>query len=388
MPWALLVALFVGAIDQPLTLEEVLARTRPSAEELFLAADLAETRRELAGTSSWRADAPTLGATVGARRAEGSTRPDVELELDWPLLARPTARQLLVDALAAAEATLLGAARLETLGRATAAYRECWAAAARLTLAREDLATVERWAGITARRAEAGAAADFEVDLLSAEVAEARARVALAEAEELRARSALAALVDRPLGTSPLAVPPAPPLPEAAGWEARFQGGLSRRALAAGLALEEGRLALATAREGSRLDLATRVAREGDESVARVGLAYRLFGRQEPAALEAAAEARRQAARRRHAEAAAALDARFEHARGLVSRLGVMTPAAGLDRALGALEARLVEGKATAAEVLALRRSVGALRRDRLDHDLALLAARQELSLLTTEVNP
>jgi len=382
--WAAWAAL--GPAANPLTLDDIWRRARPGASALQVEAELASMRQALAETSRL-AGGPTLGLGAGPRRTDGATRGDLALDLDLPLLARPAARGELQAALARAETLLAQTAEVEERRRIAAAAIAVWLAGERAAGHREDLATVERWREIAARRAEGGAEAPFELDLVDLELGEARSALAAAEGEVRRAWAELAALADLPAEPRAVAEPPLPPLPEPATVPGRVRAGALSKAIEARRELAElaGRLELVRAQ--SRLSLRSSLAQEGLDRVARLGLAYRLPLGGETSAAEAALD-RRLTAERRQAELAVAdLEARTAAAAAQLAAAAT-APAVGIARPLAALELRLVEGKSRPSETLTLRRSLLAAQRARLDRRAAALAAAYEIAALTAEVAP
>lgn len=384
--WAAWAVLATAPDQSPLSLAETLSRARPAAEELALAAELAAVRREIAETSHRLASGPVLEGSAGPRGTDGSTRADAGVELELPLLAQPARRAELATALSEAVTVLLAEAAAGRREAVTEAYIEAWLAESRLAGQQADLAALERWRSAISHRVEEGAEARFELDLVEIEAEAARAVLAAAESERLRAWGELAARSEVPAEPVPLADPLDPHLPAAESLRKRFAGGLLRSAVEARRRLAEHRERFGLARAQSRWSLRSSAAREGEESVARLGLAWRL-----PLAGEKAAAAeeveRRLAAARREAELdLAALESRFAAALSLFGGTG---PAAvDTSRALGALEARLVEGKARPSEVLVQRRSLLAVELSRLDRRAAWLRAAYELEALTLEMTP
>lgn len=379
--WAAALALAVAG-EPPLSWDSVWKSARPGAEELAVETELAAARRALAETARNWADGPTLGATAGPRRSEeGSTQPDVSLDLDLPLLAQPgSQRRVAVEEVyRSAETALRTAAALERRYRLASAYVEAWSAARIVAVRAEDLATLERWAGIARRRVEEGAAAPFEQDLLEIEIVQARAAQARAESDRRRAWFELAALA-RLEEPRELAEPPLPTAP-AASAGAAFQA-VERRA-----ALEEELARLDNARAQSRLALRSSLAREGRETVARFGLGYRFPRRGETAAAATALDTQIASLRREAEIRRAELNARLEAARAMAGQPAAEDAQAS-ERALAALELRLTEGKSPASEVLPLRRGLLTAAQARIEQRAALLRAAYELEALTSEVMP
>ncbi len=383
LPLYLAAALLVAG-SPPLTLEDLTSRARPSAEELELEAELAAVRHALAATGSRLAEGPTLAAGVGPRRTDDETELDLGVELELTLLAGAARRAELAQALESAAPALLDAARAERRARVIAAYLDLWLAQRTLEIRRLDVELVERWRGIARRRLEGGALPAFEVDLLDLELDLAETAQVLAQAGQSRAWAELAAVTELAAEPVPVSPPSLPFLVEPGSRRERFEQGVLARAVAAELSLASAQERLGLSRSQSRLSLRSALEREGEEEVASVGLAYR-FPRRGEAQAASVSVGRRLASLARQAELAKALlRARFEAASLLVSRLGAQPAATEPGRALAALELQLLEGKASASEVLPSRRSLLALELARAERQATLLRAAYELELLTS----
>jgi len=390
-----------GRGEAPPRLEELLARAKPSAEDLAVSSDLAAARRELGATSARFASGPTLGVETGPRRTNDSTDADVAIDFDLPLLGKANGREEAFGALEQASARLPVAARLETRGRIAAAFVAAWASEREALLRGEDVVTVERWLQIARRRLEQGAEAAFEVDLVAFDLEQARA----ARGEALAARAAawgqLAVWVEPPLAPLPdvepgegIAEPSPPDLPPDVDLGTRFESSPLGLALAARRDLAVALARFDQARSQSRWALRSSLAREAEESVARFGLAYRFPLAAERPAADQALAASIAAAERQADQSLAELRSRFVSARSRVLALSpVETPAPvsaepSPERTLAAIDLRLTEGKARPSEALLLRRAVIAAELARIQRRAALLAASWELATLTAEVLP
>ena len=396
----LLLAARSAQSQEPARLEDLLARARPSAEELAVASELAAARRELGATSARFAEGPTLGVEAGPRRSDGSTDADLSVELDLPLLAKANGRGEVLAALERAESSLPAAARAETRGRIAAAYISAWAAEREALLRGEDVRTVERWLQIARRRLDQGAEAAFEIDLIGFDREQARA----ARAEALAARAAawaqLAVWVEPPLvplpnpeSGEPLAEPSPPDLPPDGDFAPRLEAAPLALALGARRDLSVSLARFEQARAQSRWALRSSVAREAEESVARFGLAYRFPLAAERPVAEQALRSAVAAADRESEQGRAELRGRFVAARSRYAALAADLPPSGEtapspERALAAIELRLAEGKARPSEALLMRRAVIAAELARIQRRAAWLAASWELDVLIGEVKP
>ncbi|HEV7672883.1 MAG TPA: TolC family protein [Thermoanaerobaculia bacterium] len=384
----------------PPQLEDLLARARPSAEELAVSSELAAARRELGATSARFAAGPTVGVETGPRRTNDATDADIAIDLDLPLLRKANGREEALAALERASARLPAAARIETRGRIAAAFVGAWAAEREALLRGEDVATVERWLQIAKRRLEQGAEAVFEIDLIAFDLEQ--ARVARAEAVAARAASwaEVAVWVEPPLaalsqaGEDSIAEPSLPDLPPDAHLAGRFESSPLASALAARRDLNMALARFDQARSQSRWALRSSLAREAEESVARFGLAYRFPLAAERPAADQALAASIAAAEREADQRLAELGSRFASARSRFLALSAFDPPArdsiepSPERTLAAIELRLTEGKARPSEALLMRRAVIAAELARIQRRAALLAASWEIAVLTAEVLP
>jgi hypothetical protein len=356
--------------QEPLRFGDVRTRVVPTEAQLETEELLAAAAQAAVGGSSLLGDGITTGVTTGPRHREGAgTSSDLAFSAELPLRSDRSERAALGDALGGlAEALRLADSDVASAELARA-FVDAWLAQELVMLREQDLTLVESWLGTARRRVEAGADPPFEATLVAGEHDRALVELMAARRQvesswgELVARAELPPR-PRPLSLAGLpgadafaAVPVADPSP-------RLVGGLAaRRALGVQLA----RVDAGAAR--SRWALAGEAAREGDERLARVGVAYRFPLRGESSAIGAAVQvaqirADRDAARRR-----AAIQASLAAASAAKGSPPATLDDAELERAQAALTARLEEGKERASEVLPLRRQLVEAR-------VAALAAR------------
>jgi outer membrane protein TolC len=370
----------------PLSLDSCLARSRPGAEELETEAQLADVRRALAETSSRLAEDPTVAASAGPRRNGSSTAADVQIDLDVPLLSAAGPRRDLGTALRDAEILLPRAALVERRRVLARAYVDAWLAESRLDVRRRDVRTVERWREVASRRVSAGAEAGFELDLVDLELEQAAGALAQAESEHRRAWAELASLVEGAAMEEPetLTEPPAFTAPSVT----LPADSVLVRAIDARRALELSLVRLELARSQSRFALRSSLAREGEEEVALVGLAYRwprqgvraagsAVAERRIASFDRQAELERAALRTRHLAAVSAVRA----GSGNESPVDTAHP-------LMAIERRLEEGKVHPSEGLTQKRLLLAAEQARLERRAAWLLAGIDLQALAAEVEP
>ncbi len=375
----------IGAEDglAPVALAELAAARRPHPAELEAETRLAAARRELARSSGPVLGGPQLSVAAGPRRFEGGeTRSDVVVGLELPIFAARPEQRALAAALAAAEPLLRAAASLEAELALAAAYSEAWRLDALAALRGEDLAIVERWLATAQRRVEEGADPAYEATLIAGERDRAALELERTRAGVATAREALSALAPLPAGALRLEPPPGPrPCPPGAGSSVLETAARAR----ADLAIAEA--GLAARAEAARWALASDLAREGDEEVARLGLAYRFAPRGEQAALDAQRAAAAAAGQRAAELDLAQLAARREAARSRLAPSARFSSDDELAAGVAALEARLAEGRSRPSEVLPLRRQLLAAREAAIDARAERAVAAAELAALCPE-NP
>jgi hypothetical protein len=381
-PLLMLIAAPVGA---QLTFSEAAARRRPHPEEVELERLVAEAQRAAAGGHGRAAEGPTTSVEAGPRDVPEGWESDLAVGIELPLLAARSERQALAQMLPDVSDAMSSAARAVADAELAEAFVAAWLAHAVAELRQQDVAAVDSWLAASRRRAQAGADPPYEPTLVAGErdravveLIEARREVELAWGE-LQARSGV------PLRPEPLDLAGLPgterleatPPPAAA---ARVREGIeARRRLAVALAR-----ALA-ASSSSRWGLAGTVAREGDERLAHLGVAYRLPLRGERAAI-ASEQAAAEAQASRDAELRlTATEARLAAARAALAPAGPLLDPSDVDRALAALAVRVEEGKERPSEVLPLRRQLLEARVAALRARAARLAAGAQLHFLGEE---
>jgi cobalt-zinc-cadmium efflux system outer membrane protein len=378
-----------AAAQPPLAYAQIRSLARPAQDQARAELRLAQGRLRLQETRGALREAPTLYVTAGPRRTPGAAAgTDRSVELDAPLFLAPGARSALETALGSANPLLCEAARREDDLRLRTAYLDAWFAARALSLREADLATVERWLQAARARFEAGADPAFQVTLVEGERLKALQELDAAGARQARAWGALAALAEVPAAPVPLADPaPTPPLsPE--DLPRRLAASPLRQALLAQAALEERTLRLQEAVALSRWSLRGGFSREGQDSIARLGIAVRLPRPGEAGAIRRETGARMDSLRLETAQALADLEARVLSATARLQRAGPEAPGPDFPRAIEAVGLRLLEGRERPSEALPIRRQL-------LEAGLASLErahARQtlvaELQALLPEVTP
>lgn len=378
-----------SALPPPLDPGSVKAAAFEDPGTARLRADLAERRRQLASTGSFAREGPVVGVEAGPRRLEDDgTKADLSIEADVPIRLRGGSRATAAARLDEAAPVLLAAAEAEAGRRLAEAYAEAWLAASRVEALAGQRTLLEGWRNAARRRVEAGADAPFQATLVEADLLRARSELDRARREAAEAWGALRALADLPAEPQPLARPAIPAWPETDESKARFEAGVARASIDARLALDLAFGALESSDRLERWSLLGSVAREGADSVARAGLAYRF---PLPGERTSSDEASRSfaGARRREAEAERRLlEARLFGALERARDFGPLPDGYSFEEALAAVNLRVLEGKDGPADAVLSRRPLlegrlAALERLR---DAALLSA--ELEALTKGMTP
>lgn len=373
----------------PLTFESVLNHAKPALEQLRLESWLAERNRELAGTTGFLREGPTLSLAAGPRRAAGLPgTTDQSTEVDLPLFLSPGTRNNLIRSLADAEPLLREAARREGLLHLRLAYLDAWFEQRVAQLREQDLRTVEAWLKAAKARLNAGADPAFQVAMVEGEILKAQMELADSQRRTSMAWSTLGSLTDLPAQSVPLADPGPVPFLDPSGLSMKYQNATLRRSLTARLAVERENLHHRESLGLRRWSLRGTYAREGEDRIAKVGMAYRFSRPGESHAIRRETEAGLATLQRELQIALAELDGRFQTAVERLRILGSLPPSRSFQAAIQAVGMRLQSGRERPSDALPIRRQlleaeVAKLRRQHAQH---LIQA--ELQALTEGVTP
>jgi len=376
-------------LSPALTFESILSHAKPGLEQLRLAFWLAERNREVAGSAGFLREGPTFGITAGPRRSVGLPgSSDQSADVDLPLFLSPGTRNSLVRALDQADPLLREAAHREGLLRLRQAYLDAWLEQQMARLRQQDLQTVEVWLHAAKVRLESGADPAFQVALVEGEILKAQMELADSRRRALTAWTTLRSQTDLPDQPVPLAEPQAVPVQDPSGLFSRYQTAPLRRALTVRLEVERENLRHREALGLSRWSLRGSYAKEGEDRIAKVGMAYRFSRPGEAAAVRRETEAGLASLQRELQLALAELDGRFQSALERLEILGGMAPRRSFQSAIQAVGLRLQSGKERPSDALPIRRQlleaeVAGLRRQHAQH---LIQA--ELQALTEGVTP
>ncbi len=382
--------LVVQAVAQtPLTFQDIQSKARPAPEQWRAEALLSERGLQSLESKGFLREGPSVAILAGPRRTPGSgTSMDKGFEVDLPLFLSPRIRIALETSLGKAHPLMTEAARREGQFRLRSAYLDAWLAARLVALREADLGTVDRWMEAAKARLEVGADPAFQVSLVEGERLKVQQELDEARIQEARTWGALVALADLPVAPVALAEPGSVSEIYTVDLDRRLQESPLRKALMAQADLETQSLRLKEAQALSRWSLRGSYAQEGEEKVARFGMAIRLPRPGENAAIRRNTEVQLRAVQGEARQMLAELDARAESAFKRIKITPASTVVPDFAKSLEAISLRLQEGRERPSDALPIRRQLlesqmASLRRVHTQH---LLVA--ELQTLLPEVNP
>lgn len=367
----------------PLSFETLLAHARPSTLVLRADADWAQRHRELSTSGGFLREGPTVSLEAGPRTRPASPgTTDKAVQVDLPLALNPGKQGDAEDKARRAEPLALLAARLESRLALRRAYLDAWQDQVDLDLRRAQVDLSRRWLAVAQQRVEAGADPGFQLDLVRADVL--RSETDMATARRRAAESWSRLRTQAEIGEQPrqLADPGEPSLTVDSGQlRPRFESGTLRRALASQSESDASLLDLRQSLKGARWSLRGSHAREGEERITRVGVAFRFPRPGEARALSGESQASRAALRLESEVARITLEGRFQAALDQ-SQSVKPSPASSVSirEALHAVDLRLQEGKERPSDALLLRRQL-------LDGQISLHQRLHDTHLLTAELD-
>jgi hypothetical protein len=378
-PMSMLVA---APATAQLDFAEAMARRRPHSAELELEQLVTEALRVAAGGRARAAQGPTTSFEGGPRDGNAGRETDLSVQIEIPLLAARSERRALAETLPGAAVAMRAGARATADAELANAFVAAWLAQAIAELRQQDVAAVDLWLSAARRRAEAGADPPYEPTLVAGERdralverIEAAREVALSWGE-LKARSAV------PGQPEPLALAGLPVVAGAGVQSAEASTSSTRSGIEARRRLTIALARAKTAASNSRWGLAGELAREGEEHLAQLGVAYRLPLRGEKAAI-AAAQVAEEALAARHADLRLTeMEAQVAAAKAALASAGPLVATSDLDAAQAALVVRVEEGKERPSQVLPLRRQLLEARVAALKARAARIAAEATLFFL------
>jgi len=342
-----------------LTFDDIVARAAPDPARLSRATELAGWERELAATSRFAREGPTLEGELGSRRLEDSVlKVQSAARIEVPILSGGRTRATADDRLRTFSPEISAADAVESRLRLRTAYLDAWLAQERLGVIDAQRAAIEQLAASVERRVAEGAEAPYESALVQGELLRSRAGSDAAREARGAAWSALRALAELPPEPQRLASPGIPELSVGENTGSLFEAGVLRRAVTSRAALESAFVAFAHAQRQSRWSAAAALGQEADESFATVGAAYRFPFRGESAAFSRERAAATASIERAADVAGARLATRFATVTERVKGFGPVTPPDAFDDALRAVALRVELGKERASLALPVRRQL------------------------------
>ncbi|MDR2697462.1 MAG: hypothetical protein LBB40_03185 [Holophagales bacterium] len=379
----------VFAAEPPLTLDQVLAKSKVSITRLNIESALADVRRQAKDASGFMRDSPSVSVVAGPRTnsvAPAST--DQAIEIDAPLmLKREPARQLtsLLDSVAA---VLYNAADLENSLAIHQAFLNAWLAERIETIRAEDHILVQIWLEISRTRSESGADPAFQLDLVRGELLKSRLDWEDAKRTRIQSWNVLKSLSELPERPQPLDYFLSKEVADISDLKTSdmvklYQNGALRRASIARQSLEMSRINLQAAVSDSRWSISGSYAKENDDRITKIGIAYKFPRSGELSAIRAEQRVRIETSKRNAELALADLDLRFAAAIQTVESNKSYSESLDTAASLEALTLRLKEGKDQPSDVIPIRRQFMEIRIAELRRSHSLSFAYAELLTLT-----
>jgi hypothetical protein len=348
-----------AAESDALTFADIVQRAAADPTLLARSAGLARLQGELAATSRFTREGPTLEAELGPRRTQdGARKLEASARIEVPILSGRRSRAEADSQLRSASPEILAADAVESRLRLRTAYLDAWLQQERLKVQDDQVQASEQILASVRKRVEAGAEAPYEVALVEGDMLRTRSESDAARAALGDAWTALRALADLPPQPQELASPGMPDLNVPKDVASQFGTSLLRRAAGHRESFEAAFLDVEQAKRRSRWAVAATVAKEADESFATVGAAYRFPNRGESAAFGRERETAAAAIDRGAEVDAARLATRFETVIERAKRFGPVTPPDAFDDALRAVTLRMDLGKERPSVALPVRRQL------------------------------
>ena len=344
---------------EALTFADIVQRAAADPVLLARTAGLARMQGELAATTGFTREGPTLEAELGPRRTQdGARKLEALARVEVPFLSGRRARAEADSKLRNTRADIVAADAVESRLRLRAAYLDAWLEQERVEVLGRQLEASEQILVSVQKRVEEGAEAPYEVALVAGDSLRTRSELDAARAALGEAWSALRVLAELPPQPQRLASPGIPELNVSGDVELQFDAGLLRRTVGHRESLDLVVLELEQAKRRSRWSASATVAKEADESFATVGAGYRFPNRGESAAFA-----------RERATAAAAIDraaqvesarlaTRFATVMERAKRFGPIDLPDAFDEALRAVALRMDLGKERPSVALPVRRQL------------------------------
>jgi outer membrane protein TolC len=374
----------------PLTLEDVLAKSKVPIGRLNVDAALAEARVQVKEGSGFLRESPSVALSAGPRSSPSAPiTNDQTIEIDVPLMLRREPVRQLASSLKSASPLLYSAAELEHRLAVHSAFLDAWLADRIEAIRVEDNCLVRAWLGIAQLRNESGADPAFQLELVKGELLKSRMDWEDAKRNRLQAWNVLKALSDIPESPQELEYQPGGiDSINVLALEARYQSGAIRRAHVAKQNVEMSQINLHAAQSNSRWSLSSSYAKESDDRIAKFGLAFKFPRPGESSAIRAEQRARLEASKRTAELELAELDLRFANAVQTIESYFSFPEAPDALASLEALTLRLHEGKDQPSDAIPIRRQFLEIRIAEMQRLHSLYIANAELMTLTAGNQP
>ncbi|MDR2561533.1 MAG: hypothetical protein LBC63_07165 [Holophagales bacterium] len=376
--------------EPPLTLGDVLARSKVPIQKLLVDSALADGQLLVNSSAGFLRESPTISVSAGPRMASGaSSTTDQTIEMEAGLLLNRGPRKKLASDINSSAPILYSAADLENRLAIHQAFLYAWLAERVESIRAEDHSIVSAWLEIAKARSESGADPAFQLELAKGELLKSRMDLGEAKLARIQAWAALKALAELPDEPQPLDYLPQALVYDSANaqeLEAKYQKGAIRRSVIAKQGLEVGQANVQAALANSRWSIASSYSKESIDRIAKIGIAYKFPSPKETSAIKANERARVEASRRSAEIALSELDMRFRSAmQSSQGYAGAHLGTPDTDASLEALTLRLQEGKDRPSEAIPIRRQFLEIKLAELQRHCALYLADAELRTLIAE---
>jgi len=379
----------VFAHEPPLTLDQVLAKSKVSITRLNVESILADGRRQARDSSGFMRESPSVSVVVGPRNnsvAPSST--DQTIEIDAPLMLKREPARRLLSLLDSTSAVLYNAADLENSLAIHRAFLNAWLAEKIESIRTEDHILVQTWLEISRTRIESGADPAFQFDLVRGELLKSSLDCDDAKRNRVQSWTILRSLSELPespqsLDYSPSAVVAGISDLKSSDMATLYQNGVLRRASAARQSLEMSQINLQAAVSDSRWSISGSYSKENDDRITKIGIAYKFPRSGELSAIRAEQRARIETSKRNCELAFADLDLRFATAMQTIESGKSYSEQFDTTASLEALTLRLKEGKDQPSDLIPIRRQFMEIRMAELQRLHSLCLAQAELLTLT-----
>ncbi|MCL1892675.1 MAG: TolC family protein [Holophagaceae bacterium] len=379
---------FLGA-DPPLTLEDVLSKSRVPIERLNVYASLAEVSRQIKDASGLLRESPSVSVSAGPRtNSVTPTTTDQTVEIDAPLLLNRRPARQLASSLDSATPLVYTATDLENRLSIQKAFLDTWLAEQIEAIRSEDKTQVNNWLEIARIRSESGADPAFQLELVKGEFVKSHLDWEEAKRAHLQAWNILKSLADLPTSPQSLVYNQGKNIVQkgelrALELESSYQNGVLRRSAIARQSIELNQINLQAAISNSRWSISGSHTKESDDRITKIGIAYKFPRSGEMSAIKAEQRSRTEVTKRNTELELSELDLRFASALQTIESSAHYPDIPDTTTSIDALTMRLKEGKDQPSDVIPMRRQFLEIRIAELLRQYSLYLAYAELQTLT-----